>query len=350
MPDLVTSSTDGPQGDTAAKAVPVPPATGPRRTRLPGWTHTLLSRYALVLIWAAMAGFFWISAPDTFGSAITISAIFSGKQVQVFLAMSVLVTAVVGELDLSFAAVMGISATVIAVLAGVQGWPVWLACVAGVAAAVLCGVVNGVFVVTLGVSSLIVTLGMSTLLMGLAQWFSGNTIVSLVSPGLAQVALHPVLGMPVSFWYGIGLALLIAYFLGWTPTGRSMIFIGSNPEVARLAGIRVNRVRFGAFVAAALLAGLAGLILVATVGGVSSSTSFSLLLPALAAVFLGTAVVRPGTFNPIGTLIAIYFLETGIYGLQLLGLTGWVKDVFYGGGLVVAVTLAKLVRDRTTTA
>lgn len=326
------------------------PAAGSSGLALPAWTHTFLARYALVLIWAAMAGFFWIAEPEAFGSSVTISAIFSGKQVQVFLAMSVLVTVVVAELDLSFAAVMGISATVISVLAGVHGWPVWLACVVGVLAAVLCGCINGIFVVGLGVSSLIVTLGMSTLLMGLAQWFSGNTIVSLVSPGLAKTVLYEVLGMPVSFWYGIALVLLITYFLGWTPTGRSMIFIGSNPEVARLAGIRVARVRFGAFVAASLLAGLAGLILVGTVGGVSSSTSISFLLPALAAVFLGTAVVRPGTFNPIGALIAIYFLETGIYGLQLMGLTGWIKDVFYGAGLVIAVTLAKLVHDRTKTA
>ncbi len=296
-----------------------------------------------------MAGVFWIAEPETFGSAVTISAIFSGKQVQVFLAMSVLVTAVIGELDLSFAAVMGISATATSVLASVYGWPVWLACLAGILAALLCGVANGMLVVGLGVSSLIVTLGMSTLLMGLAQWMSGNTIVSLVSPALANLVLYEVLGMPVSFWYGVGLAVLIAYFLGWTPTGRSMVFIGSNQEVARLAGIRVNRVRFGAFVAAALLAGLAGQILVATVGGVSASTSLSFLLPALAAVFLGTAVVRPGTFNPIGTLIAIFFLETGIYGLQLMGLTGWIKDVFYGAGLVAAVTLTKIVGDRTRT-
>ena len=73
------------------------------------------------------------------------------------------------------------------------------------------------------------------------------------------------------------------------------------------------------------------------------------LLPALAAVFLGTAVVQPGMFNPIGTIIAIYFLTTGIFGLQLLGFSGWIQNVFYGAGLVVAVTLAKVVRDRSTT-
>ena len=69
-----------------------------------------------------------------------------------------------------------------------------------------------------------------------------------------------------------------------------------------------------------------------------------------AAVFLGAAVVMPGQFNPIGTLFGIYFLETGIIGLQLLGYSGWVQDAFYGAGLVAAVTVAHLVRNRTRVA
>ena len=93
--------------------------------------------------------------------------------------------------------------------------------------------------------------------------------------------------------------------------------------------------------------GSSGLLLVATVGGFDSASSASYLLPALAAVFLGTAVVQPGAFNPIGTIVAIYFLTTGIFGLQLLGYQGWIQNAFYGAGLVVAVTLAKVVRDRS---
>ena len=67
-------------------------------------------------------------------------------------------------------------------------------------------------------------------------------------------------------------------------------------------------------------------------------------------MFLGTTVVQPGQFNPIGTMIAIWFLWTGIFGLQLLGFAGWVQNVFYGAGLVIAVALAKVVRSRSRTA
>lgn len=332
---------------TSATGGPKKPAPG---RALPGWASAGLSRYALILVWALMAAYYWLRVPDLFATHATFSSIFGSQQVQVFLAMSVLVTSVAGEIDLSVASVMGVTATAIPVLATQHNVPLLLACVIGVALAAVAGLINAFFVVIMNVSSFVVTLGMATLLMGVSQAISHTQVVSVQSSTLAKISVQPVLGMPVSFYYGILLALLIAYVIAWTPFGRAVVFVGSNPEVARLAGIRVNRIRFASYVCGSLLAGLAGLILVATVGGFDSSTSMTFLLPALAAVFLGTAVIQPGTFNAIGTMVAIYFLETGIFGLQLLGYSGWIQNVFYGAGLVVAVALAKVIRDRSKAA
>ena len=128
--------------------------------------------------------------------------------------------------------------------------------------------------------------------------------------------------------------------------GRHAIFVGANREVARLAGIRVNRIRFLTYVMSGTLCGVGGAILVCGLGGFDPSSSQSYLLPGFSAMFLGTAVVKPGTFNPVGTMIAIYFLNTGIVGLEVLGVSGWVSDVFYGAALVIAVSVSALVRRR----
>jgi ribose transport system permease protein len=66
----------------------------------------------------------------------------------------------------------------------------------------------------------------------------------------------------------------------------------------------------------------------------------------MAAAFLGTTVIMPGRFNPWGSFIAVYFLVTGVTGLALFGLQSWVQNVFYGGALVLAVTLSQLARRR----
>jgi ribose transport system permease protein len=126
-----------------------------------------------------------------------------------------------------------------------------------------------------------------------------------------------------------------------------MAFVGANREVARLAGVRVARIRIGAYVVSGLICGLGGMLLAAAVGGFDPSSSPSYLLPAFSAAFLGTAAIVPGRFNPLGTFVAIYFLATGILGLQLLGYTGWISHVFYGAALIVAVTVSTVVRRRT---
>jgi ribose transport system permease protein len=69
-------------------------------------------------------------------------------------------------------------------------------------------------------------------------------------------------------------------------------------------------------------------------------------LPAFAAAFLGATTVNPGRFNPRGAMISVYFLVTGITGLSILGVSTFVQDLFYGGALVIAVTLSQIVRGR----
>jgi ribose transport system permease protein len=161
------------------------------------------------------------------------------------------------------------------------------------------------------------------------------------------MAIYGVGGVSISFFYGLILTLILAYVLVGTPLGLRMSFVGTNREVARLAGVRVNRIRLGSYVASGFISGVGGVVLAATLGGFDPSSSQNYLLPAFAAVFLGTAAIQPGKFNPFGAFVGIYFLQTGIVGLQLAGLTGYIEDLFYGGTLVVAVTISTMVRHRS---
>jgi ribose transport system permease protein len=349
--------TDAAVPGTAGAAVADPygaaPPTGPTRGGRPSAgdrARTLASRYALIGVWVVMAVVYAVIMPGKFLGTSTVQAVFGSQSALFFLAIAALCTFVVGEFDLSFASVMGLSATLIPVLSTLHGVPLPLACLVSMLSALACGVVNAFFVVRLKVSSLIVTLGTASLYLGIAELISSSTIVSVSSKTFSDIALRNVLGLPLSFYYGLVLCVVFAYVLSWTPLGRHVVFVGANREVARLAGISVDRIRAGSYVVAALIAGLAGIVLVMTVGGFDPTASSTYLLPALAAVFLGTAVVQPGQFNPAGTFIGIYFLETGIIGLQLLGYTGWVQDAFYGAGLVLAVTVATVVRMRSRVA
>jgi ribose transport system permease protein len=327
-----------------------PAAPRAKATTMGDRFRSIGSRYALIGVWLVMAVVYSVLMPNKFLSTSTVQAIFGSQSALLFLAVAALCTFVVGEFDLSFASVMGLSATIIPVLSELHHVSLPLACLIALLAALGCGLLNAFFIVKIGVPSLIVTLGTASLFLGLAELISSSTIVSVTSKTFSNIALHNFLGLPLSFYYGLILCAAFAYVLTWMPIGRHIVFVGANREVARLAGISVDRIRAGSYIVASLVAGLAGILLVATVGGFDPTASSSYLLPALAAVFLGTAIVMPGQFNPMGTFLGIYFLETGILGLQLLGYTGWVQDAFYGAGLVVAVTVASVVRNRTRTA
>ena len=309
---------------------------------------SLAGRYALVGVWLIVTAVYAVIEPSKILTSGTFQTIFGSQQPLVFLGMAAVITFSVGEFDLSISAVLGLSATIVPVLVVQHGWNPLAASVVAVAAGGLVGLVNGIIVVALGIDAIVTTLGMGTLLLGLTSGFSKSQAVTGLSDSFSSIANTTVVfGLPLAFFYGIVLALIIAYVMRFTSLGRHMVFVGANREVARLAGVRVATIRMGSYVVSGLICGLGGVLLVASIGAFDSTTSPTYLLPALSATFLGTAVIRPGRFNPIGTLIAIYFLVTGIVGLQLLGYTGWVSDVFYGAALVLAVLASTITRRRT---
>ena len=90
----------------------------------------------------------------------------------------------------------------------------------------------------------------------------------------------------------------------------------------------------------------AGVLYAGTMGAADPTSGLSFLLPSFAAAFLGATAILPGRFNPWGSLVAVYFLVTGITGLTLLGVESYVPNLFQGGALILAVVLSQLVRRR----
>lgn len=335
---------------SATKQAPATPAAAPARSgpRLSGGAGWFAARFAVIGVWVLLAILFGVLRSDTFLTSGSFKTIFGSQQALVFMTAALLCTILVGEfVDMSVASNFGLSATMVTVLTVNHGWSVWLAALVAIVASTVVGAVNGLLIVRVGVNTIVVTLGMGTLLLGVALWLSDLMPVSGLPASFQKISVHQLLGLPISFFYGLVLMLGFAYLLHYTPLGRNMRFVGENREVSRLAGVRVTRVRLGAFTIAGLIAGLGGVLSAAQTGGFDPNSSQAYLLPIFAATFLGTAILQPGRFNPLGTLIAVYFLATGVLGLQLLGATSWVSDVFYGGVLVIAVTISTVLRERS---
>lgn len=319
-----------------------PSSTAPRARR-----SRWLEASALPILLVALVGVFSGTSPRTFLTVGNAASVFGTNTVLLGVTAAVLIALYVGEFDLSLGAIAGLSSMVTAVL-NVEGHvPILLACLAGVGAALAVGAVNAALIVLFDNNSFIITLASGTAVTGVVYWISGSATISGTAVGFSNwVFGNTFLGIPLEFYYGLGLVLIGWYVFELTPLGQRMNFVGQSRSVAGLSGVRVNRIRIGAFITAALIAGLAGLVNVATAGSANPASGPEFLLPAFAAAFLGSTAIRPGRVNMEGAFIAVYFLAIGTDGLELLGVQNWVHTVFYGGALIIAVTTGQILKRR----
>jgi ribose transport system permease protein len=222
--------------------------------------------------------------------------------------------------------------------------PTVLAILVVLAMSVGVGLINGLLVARAGINSLISTLGMSTVIIGLTQAYTGGRMINGEIASLVMLGRRTFLGLPFPVFYMIGIAIIAWYVLEQTPLGRYLYAIGGSKDAAKLAGINVRRLTLGSFMFSGLLAGIAGVMLAAKLGSGNPSAGSPLLMPALAAAFLGAAAIKVGTFNVAGTVVAVFTLATGVAGLQLMGAAWWIEPIFNGLALILAVGLTRFLR------
>jgi ribose transport system permease protein len=324
-------------------------AAGPAANRAAGRQGLVdrLERYGLIIAWAVVIAIFGALRPETFLTWPNFATILGSQAVLVVATLGLIIPLTAGDYDLSLASVLTLSSMLIAVLNVNHGVPIGLAILAALGVGILAGIVNGFFVTFFRIHSLIVTLGVGTFLHGITLWISDSMTISGISFDLVNaVIVWRILGVPLEFYYALALCIIIWYIFSYTALGRRLLFVGRSREVARLSGIRVDRVRWGSLIASGFLGALAGVLYAGTTGAADPSSGMTYLLPAFAASFLGATSINPGRFNPWGAAIAVYFLVTGITGLSILGISTFVQDLFYGGALVIAVTLSQIVRGR----
>mgnify|MGYP001954768029 CR=1 FL=1 len=306
-----------------------------------------LERFGLVIVWVALIALFGAMRPDTFLTWSNFSTIFGSEAVLVIVTLGLIIPLTAGDFDLSIAQVLTLVSMSTAILDARLDVPLLLVIPIVLCLGALIGLINGAITLYFRVHSLIVTLGVGTFLHGVTLWIGNSQTISGVSPGLMEwVIIQRFWGIPIAFYYAILLAVLIWYMLSYTAFGQHLLFTGRGREVGRLTGVAVGRVRLTAFVLSGLMGAIAGILYTGTTGSANPSSGTFLLLPAFAAAFLGATCIKPGRFNPWGSVIAVYFLVTGINGLSFLGFRTFVQDLFYGGALVLAVMVSQLVSGR----
>jgi ribose transport system permease protein len=321
----------------------------PNSTLRTTFAADLLERYGLVLLLAAEIVFFsvWSKTSQSFFTLLDFRTIAENQAALAVIALATIVPLIAGGFDLSVGAVALLADIACAAATANFHAPLLVAIIVAIALGALVGLINGLVVAKLGVVALITTLGMFYVIFGITyRYTGGNTIVTGIPASLTNINVDRWLGIPQISIYMIIAALLVWYLLAHTPWGRHLHAVGSNPGAASLVGVRVDRVVVTSFVVSGTFAAVAGVLQLANIGNASPdiNTAFGLVLPALAAAFLGATTIRPGHFNVLGTLVGVFLIGVATEGLTLAGFTEWVTFVLNGATLVVAVAISSIIR------
>ena len=328
-------------GSGSRPAVPPVVGTATRRGHR-SFRAFSLTRLSAVYLWILFMVLFGVLEPNSFLSGTTFRLVFSEGVVTCIVALAFLVPLAAGVYDLSVGAVMSFALAISVYLQLHSGLPPQIGAIIAVAACGGVGFVSGFVVVRLRVNSFIATLGVSQIMFAAVLLISSNRqLVGDFSDSWSNLGSSTVAGVPIVVLYLLTIALVLWYVFEHTRIGRYLFATGGNAEAARLSGVATDRMVWGALIASAVIAGIAGVIYSMRTGVFTSSVGPGYLFPAVAAVFLGASQLsqRP---NVWGTLIAYFALAFGIYGLQLAasGAAAWSRPLFEGVALVIAVALA----------
>ncbi len=304
--------------------------------RILGRLEGLPVAIVLALLYVA----FIFAAPSVFTGYRIYMSFFQTVPPMLVLAVGLTFVITAGEIDLSFPAVVALSGFVFTWCFQTFGAG-WLGFLLALVAGALVGWVNGVLVARLRVPSIMATLA--------AQFFwYGVTI--LVAGGL-QIDIAPVVSTPVhaifvgrlfevfpvqALW-SLGLVVLFWFILNRHRFGQAIMFIGDNAEVARVMGIEVEATRVRLFTLNGALAAFAGLLLTLEINVFYPTQGQGMLLPVMAAVFIGGTSIAGGLGVLVGTFFGMYIIGSLEAGVVATGIGGyWVQLV---EGLVMAASV-----------
>jgi ribose transport system permease protein len=328
------------EGPVIEPASETPPKPGPG-VNAGGHAHLrdFVRAYLVVLLVPLLIIIFSLAAPSTFATLGTAQTLLTTNAALLILAVGQTYVLGVGEFDLSFAGLIGMSGCL---LVAFHGAPVGVALIVSLIAAIIIGLVNAFFVVALGVNSLIATLGMSTVTTGIALAATNSQTVPNPYSSLGNLITYRIGGIGLPFYVALVAVLILWGIFERTKLGRNTYFVGSGRRAAAYAGIKVNRIRTLAFVVSAFTSWLAGLFLFGQSGSADATFGTGYLLTVIAAVFLGYTAIKPGRYNALGSLVGMLVLAVGTTGIEVLAAPIWLTDVFSGAILFVAVAIANV--------
>ena len=330
---------------TASTSLPAAPQSRIPRKQLRQWVNNNRRALSALTIFLVMLAIFMILSPRVFTNPITYRSIFISLPISLFVVVPLVFIVASGEIDLSFPATVGITSWVFAAAVR-DGWEPFAAVIPALLLGIVVGAGVGILVTYVGLSSLVATLGMNFLMRGIVNM--GTEGIAIQFPQMREMPFWHIFagrienfpwihGFPMHMLWGLAFVGLGWMLFNRQKFGTHVQIVGDNPGSAAEMGINVYHVKIRAYIFMGIGATLAGVLSVLVNQNWWPTTGDGLLLPALAAVFVGGTPTWGGVGTVIGSSIGVGIIASIETGIIAAGLTGYVTQFF--NGLVIILSL-----------
>lgn len=315
---------------------------------------TILRRYGTLIGFASILVFFTIALPDTFMTARNWLNISQQMSMLMVVAAGMTIVMVMGDFDLSVGSMASFAGIAVAILF-TMGVPVWAAVLLALLIGLAGGAINGALIAFVGILPFVATLATLTIFSGAAFVISGGKTISgrAIPESFAQFARG---GIPLGEWGGVAIALpnltlvavvivaLVWILLEQTTFGRRLYAIGGNIEAAHLSGVAVRKLKLIAFALTGTSAALAGIMYASRVASANPTQGSSLMLNAIAGVFLGSTLSEHGEPRVLASILGVLILGVLDNGLTQLSVDSYIRQILVGAIIILAVSASSLTK------
>jgi ribose transport system permease protein len=301
-----------------------------------------------VFVAAVLACLALTFATDTFATQQNLFNVTRNFAFVAIIALGMTAVIIAGGIDLSVGSILCLAAMVVGTLMS-RGHSIWLASLAAIACSLLVGFINGFLIAYIKIPAFVVSLGMLSVARSIAMVLSNNKMIYQFGPDQAKLLwlgggttlgiANPVIVLAL-------LTLLIAFAFRWTTWGRHLFAIGGNEQAAILTGVPVRHMKISVYMFSALTAGIAGILEVGWLGGVTTNLGQSMELSVIAAAVIGGANLAGGVGTAFGAVVGAALIEVIRNSLILLGISTFWQGTFVGTFIVLAVAFDYIRRYR----
>ena len=309
----------------------------------------LSQSYILGLIMVAVFILMWIFNPAQFLSFGNLQSMAFQLPELGLLSMAMMVTMLTGGINLSIIATANMTGIVTAlILTGTidpaapppaVGWIVVLAIAAGLATALIIGLVNGVLIAGLNVSPILATLGMMTLINGLTIVITKGYVISGLPDAVRFIGNGTIGGIPFCTIIFALCAFVLAIILNRTPLGFNIYMLGSNSTASYFSGVNNQAVLFKTYLLSSLYAGIAALIMISRFNSAKAGYGESYLLVTVLASVLGGTSASGGFGRVAGIVMALVILQIVSSGFNLLRVSSFLTIAIWGTIIIVVMVV-----------